>query len=155
MSPDSAGWRGGVRGRVRGLAGGEVVATASSPPVNSRGSLGFISGEADTGPTLTDKEEGAASGETNEDLIAVTVAGTLSGDFSGGCGRPGDLRLAGDFSLGSRLSAEAGPGPYLVGDTIFSLASSGLAWPGLSGGPGAAGGSWPRPLPGSRTGEIW
>ena len=94
---------------------------------------------------MTDKEEGggggaAESGETKEGLVAEAAAGTLSGDFSGAW-RPGDLRL-GVTSLGSlaRASALEGPGPYLVGDGIFSLESSGLGWLGLSErpGPGAA-----------------
>ena len=85
---------------------------------------------------MTDKEgEGVASaGDTNEDLIAAeaVTAGTLRGDFSGGAS-PGDFRL-GDFSLGSRPreSALDVPGPNFVGETIFSLESSGLAALGLS-----------------------
>lgn len=91
---------------------------------------------------MTDREEeggGAAeSGETKEGLVA---AGTLSGDFSG-AGRPGDLRLE-VASLGSRArdSALHGPGPYLVGDGIFSLESSGLGWLDLSVRPGPGLGS--------------
>ena len=137
--------RGGVRGRDRrglGLAGegaAPAPGTATvSRPGPRRGSLGLHSELEERVPTLTDKEgEGAASaGDTNEDLIAedAVTAGTLRGDFSGGAS-PGDFRL-GDFSLGSRpresaLDEEV-PGPNFVGDTIFSLESSGLAALGLS-----------------------
>lgn len=97
---------GGVLGLVNlglGLAGLEVVpgggtATVSSP-VPSRGSLGLASVMP---PTLTvNEEEEAASGETNEDLIAA-AAGTLRGDFSDGGATPGD------FSLGSRALSPTG-----------------------------------------------
>ena len=135
--------RGGVRGLDSlglGLAGEEAApapgtATVSRPGPR-RGSLGLHSEPEERVPTLTDKEgEGAASaGDTNEDLIEeeAVAAGTLRGDFSGGAS-PGDFRL-GDFSLGSRPreSAEEVPGPNFVGETIFSLESSGLAALGLS-----------------------
>ena len=135
--------KGGVRGRDSrglGLAGEEAApepGTATvSRPWPSRGSLGLHSEPEERLPTLTDKEgEGVASaGDTNEDLIAAeaVTAGTLRGDFSGGAS-PGDFRL-GDFSLGSRPreSALDVPGPNFVGETIFSLESSGLAALGLS-----------------------
>lgn len=133
--------KGGVRGRDSlglGLAGEEAIpapATATvSRPWPSLGSLGLHSEPEEMLPTLTDKEgEGIASaGDTNEDLVAeeAVTAVTLSGGAS-----PGDFKL-GDFSLGSRPRESAldgkVPGPNFVGETIFSLESSGLTALGLS-----------------------
>jgi hypothetical protein len=133
--------RGGVRdlaSRGRGLVGEEAAPGSGTAKVRRpwprRGSLGLHSEPEELFPTLTDKEEGAASGDKNEDLIAAeAVAGTLRGDFNGGAS-PGDFR-PGDFSLGSRPRGSAldeVPGPYFVGETILSFESSGLAMLGLS-----------------------
>ena len=133
--------KGGVRGRDSlglGLAGEEAIpapgTTTVSRPWPSLGSLGLHSEPEEMLPTLTDKEgEGIASaGDTNEDLVAeeAVTAVTLSGGAS-----PGDFKL-GDFSLGSRPRESAldgkVPGPNFVGETIFSLESSGLTALGLS-----------------------
>jgi len=138
------GRRGGVLGLDNlglGEAGLEVVPGGGTATVNKPilGSLGLHS--EDRLPTLTDREGGAGgtaaeSGETKEGGL-VAAAGTLSGDFSGAW-RPGDLRLGvasrGSLARGSPL--DEGPGPYLVGEGIFSLESSGLGPLGLSVRPG-------------------